>query len=459
MRGNDNMPVYKKTPFEKLETRIGHIDFDDDIQIENRTVEVLGNKILHYSESSIDYTQFRYFPSRVESITADRYCVSIPLTHDNINLLSSNIINPPKEASYLTRQFEMLTDLQINKIVIGAESNKVENRNLYITKDLFTLFKAIYKEESRDKILRVNQRSLPLIRTNYSIECPTRNNILTPNYSVMLQELLDSGSLTDKDFKSLIEKLNSGTTNKIVIEHQISKQVSWLISTIQKIIDEPFINKQRAKDLGKELFHFKKSDINGEEQLLELILANYGKNTLFGVSGLLHTKKFVQNANGLPKCQFDLILVNYLNDIEVVELKRASQTVLDYDQNRNKFYPSKDLSIAIAQAERYISTFHNGNNTEYMIDGKTIRDFVQYQFGGILDLQICRPKALIIIGTSQSLTCKYENSKAKAYVSKDDFTNNGNISFNELRNSFKNINILTYSELLDTARLRLGTID
>lgn len=451
------MQRYKKTPLEKLETKVHNLLIDTNITLNNHKVKVRNKIIFQYNDHILEYTKKRYHPSRKEDITEDTYTVTMPLNHENLNMLSSNMINPPKEIGFFVRMIEKAGNTEINKVIIGADINKLESSALYITKSLFDVFKRINQEELMDKSARTYNRLSPLVKHNFNIEC--KMNQSNRNYSLMLNEVLSSGEFTQEDLLPLIDKLEQGNANSIVIEKQIIKQVSWLIQTIQEIIDEPNMNKQKAKDLGNKYFNFKKSEITGEEHLLEMILSKYGKNTFFGVPELLYTKKYVQNSLGLPRCQFDIILINYLNDIEVVELKKSSQIVLEYEPNRNKFYPSKDLSIAIAQSERYISTFYKNNDNDFNIGGKTIRNFVNDELGGIIEIEICRPKALIIIGTKQTLVEDYDNLKDKIKVTEKNYYSNGLQAYSELKNAFKNINILTYSELLENARLRLGAQD
>src|SRR5690606_29889303 len=100
-------------------------------------------------------------------------------------------------------------------------------------------------------------------------------------------------------------------------------------------------------ELGKNYFGYYKKDISGPEHLMEKILAQYGQSTLFGVPALLNTDKYVQYDGELSRSQFDLILITHLGDIEVVELKRPDEYLLKCDFSRKKFYPTKDLSIAI----------------------------------------------------------------------------------------------------------------
>jgi hypothetical protein len=189
---------------------------------------------------------------------------------------------------------------------------------------------------------------------------------------------------------------------------------------------------------------------------MEMILTKYGKYTIFGVPVLLNTDKYVVHKKGLPRSQFDIILINHLSDIELVELKKPDTRVLDYDNSRNKFYASKELSVAVSQAERYVSAIYREHDEDYLINGKKIRDFLNEELGGSMNVEIVRPKALIVIGTYQSLVKDYEDlaDKDKKKVSKEDYSTNYLQAYKELKDAYKNIHILTYSELIENARTR-----
>lgn len=276
------------------------------------------------------------------------------------------------------------------------------------------------------------------------------------DYSLLLQEILNSGKISQQDLLSLTGQLKAGDSSEVVIQRQINKQASWLIDGLQEIIDTK-LTVPKAKELGNRLFGLAKSEIKGPEHLMEIILAKYGQYTLFGVPVLLHTKKYVIHKLGLPRSQFDLILINHLSDLEVVELKRPDAIVLDYDEGRGKFYASTDLSIAVSQAERYISAVYKDNDDDYLIQGLKIKEYINKQIGGTMTVEITRPTALIIIGSYTSISKEYDelSDPVKKKVSKLQYDENSLRAYKELKGAYKNINILTYSELIDSARTRL----
>lgn len=445
---------YKKTVLEKFQTKLKHI-LTENSAIDNKKKVKIGKTIFfQYSKLQIKYFKKRYYPYRKVDIIDEDFEVIIPLSHENLNLFSANAINPPPGAKRIIDLFKNATGDNFYSIVLGAKDNKIDSGKIFITKEIYDVIVKIDKEEGREKSIRVNNRIAPFMLSKFKITLKNVN--LNKDYSLLLKEIIESGQITKTDVIALTSNLESGEANQVVIEKQVSKQVKWLIETIENIISEKEITVPRAKELGHKLFGFNKIDITGPEHLMEIILTKYGQYTLFGVPALLNTNKYVTHAT-LSRSQFDLILITHLGDIEVVELKRPNQKILDYDSQRGKFYPSKDLSIAISQAERYISAVNKDNDDDYLIEGKKIRQFINDEIGGTLYVEAVRPAAIIIIGSWATISKDYSKLSAdtRTKVTKQEFDDNGLRAYRELKSSFRNIKLLNYSELLEHARTRL----
>ncbi len=449
-----------KTASEKLQTKIENLISDDtSIKDINKKIKVGSKTLFSYSPSLIKYSKYRYYPSKIDSIVVEDFEVHFPLTNENLSLLGSNIANPPSGAKIIIDLFRKSGKTAINKIFIGNKTNKVDNRNLFVTKEFYETILKINKEEGKDKAIRFNNRTQPFLQSEFNLT--TTLQTVQRDYSLMLKELIASNQVTQQDIITLTSQLDNGNNINIVVEKQIIKQAEWLIDKIQEILDEGKITTPKAKDLGNLYFGFPKLSITGPEHLMEMILTKYGKYTLFGVPVLLNTDKYVIHSSGLTRSQFDIILINHLSDIEVVELKRPDATVLDFDENRGKFYASKELSIAVSQAERYISAVYKDNDDDYKINNQKIKDFLNSQIGGSMMVEICRPKALVIMGSWLSIAPDYNSleQKTKGKYTNQTYTKNYLQAYKELKDSYKNIHILTYSELIENARTRLLTDD
>ncbi len=450
-----------KTPEEKLNTKIKKLIAADSSISQSgkntKNIKVEGKTLFSFNKNVIKYTKKRYYPSKVESIIEEDFEVQFLLTNENLPLLGSNIANPPNGARIVLDLFRKSGRPTINNIVIGSITNVVDNTNLKVTKDFYEIVLKIYKEESRDKMVRFNNRMQPLLQSKFNLTTSTR--YIQRDFSILLQEVIASGQVTQQDIMTLTSQLESGNNINVVVEKQIVKQAEWLIEKIQEILDEGKLTTPKAKDLGNKFFGFPKVSIKGPEHLMEMILTKYGKYTLFGVPILLNTDKYVIHAGDMTRSQFDLILINHLSDLEVVELKRPDTTVLEFDENRGKFYASKDLSIAVSQAERYISAVYKDNDEDYKINNQKIKDFLNSKIGGSMTVEICRPKALVVLGSYLTIAPDYDNlnPKTKKKFTKLAYNTNYLQAYKELKEAYKNIHILTYSELIDNARTRLLT--
>ena len=446
----------RKTVAEKLQTKIRHLILrNPEAQVENQTVSVRGNVLLRYTNAEIAYTTFRYYPSKVEDLIEEDYSVTIILSHENLTLINSNPINPPNAARNIIRLIRSETEDHIDNIVLGSAENEIEDNTIRITKDLYETLNQINREEGKDKRYRVRRRCMPFLLDDFGLN--VEDNEMERDYALLLREVIASGQVNQADIVDLMQQLELGEINHTVIERQVTKQVRWLIDSIEQVLEEVNLTKVRAKDLGHEIFGFTKISVTGPEHLMEKILTKFGQYTLFGVPALLNTDKYVTHDGGLSNMQFDLILIDHLGDVEVVELKRPDKYLLSYDGNRAKFYASRDLSIAISQAERYISAVYHDNDEEWTINNMRIRDFINSEVGDAISMETVRPTAVIIMGSYQTISKPYNSlsDRAKENATEADYRENSHRAYKELKSAHKNIKILTYSELLENARTRL----
>lgn len=447
--------AFKKTVQEKLETKLNSLAQYSDITRNGQEFSVDGEVLLQVSDTELTYGVNRYSPTSAEPLWEDNFAVTLILSHENLNLVNSNPINPPKGAKKVYDVFKNVEGIDIQRIYIGTPENALNGNDLSATKDLYNIINDIDKEEGKDKRARIFNRFLPFLNTEFGID--TTEMEVDRDYSLLLKEILSSGEFTQQDIASFTDNLEEGEAAKVVIEKQINKQTEWLIETIENLLEIDRLTKPKAKDFGNQYFKYLKINITGPEHLMEKILTDYGQYSLFGVPALLNTNKYVVHGGGNSRSQFDLILINHLGDIELVELKRPDQYLFEYGNGRGKFYPSKDLAIAISQTERYITAVTKDNDEEYLIEGKKIRDFINDEIGNTMFVESIRPRALIIIGSWEKLSKGYDSLSvnAKSKVTKEEYDQDCLQAYKELQHSLSNIKIMTYSELLENARTRL----
>lgn len=445
---------YTKTAKEKFQTKLKNLLKGEKFTVSDNQVKVDGRNLFTFTDKRVIYNGINYYPTQIDPYVDRDYSVVIPIRQENMSLISSSLYNPPYGIRYVHELFRgEMSD--IKRITIGSKTNSLKKDSISLTSDLYNIILKINKEENQSKRARFSSRIAPILKENLDYELKIKS--VDRDYGIMLTELLASGELGKNDILRLISKADEGEEVQVIIDKQINKQIEWLLEKMEDIIDVQRLTTPICKDLGKTIFGYNKIDVKGPEQFMEKILTDYGQYTLFGVPALLNTDKYVVNSTGITRSQFDLILINHLGEIEVVELKRPDQHVLSFDAGRRKFYASKDLSIAVSQSERYISAVVRDNDEEYQIKGKKLRDYINDEIGGVIHVETVRPTALIVIGASQRLCKDYKSlsSSVKSKISKDDYDRNSILAYRELKNAFRNIKVLTYSELLENARTRL----
>lgn len=449
-----------KTPYEKFQTKLIKLKREHIwVSETSKKIKFSWKIFFSYNNTSINYWNRRYYPKLTESVVSTETNYRIIISDYTIKKLNSNLLNPPKHAETILRSIKNVFWIPITTFIIGTETNSFDNGVLSMTIITFNSFFGIIQEEGKEKSVRINNRLSPFLQTDYWISLDEAET--ERDYWLLLSEIIASWKVSSSDIQNLCSQLSPWESINYILERDIPKQVKWLIDWIQEIIDYKTIAKPQAKILWNRLFGFTKISIKSPEKLMEMILTKYWKHTIFGVPVLLNTDKYVINQwnKDLPRSQFDLILINHLSEIGIVELKRTDTIVLDYDPNRGKFYPSKELSIAIAQSERYLSVVHKDNDDEYLINWMKLRNYINSQISWVHSwIESCRPRALIILWSRHSLAKDYEelDVKIKNKVTKEQYERNRDLAYREIKNSFKNIDIVTYSELLEIARTRLA---
>lgn len=439
--------------FEKLLIRINKVNDKNIIRDGNKLFLCDDNnnriEIVEFDEEKITYNNKVYSPTKIEKYYIMDYSITFILNRNTLGMLSSNIIVPPRIVNSIVYNISQLLNKEVSKVIIGYGTTKYNEGILYISISDYETLKKIIREEKRDRNYNIKRRFSIYLNESLNIDVIEEEEKI--DYNLLIYEGIATGKI---DIDSAIKILNSSENiqaKNVIINNQINKHAKWLIDTIQTIIDTDKITISVARELGNRYFGWPKNSISSSEKLMERILTEYGQNIIFGVPALINIKNYVVNSEGLPRSQFDLLLVNYLHDIEIVELKRPDMYMLEFDERRKKFFWSKDIAIAIGQTERYLSTIIKDNDDTYTIDGKKIKEFINDNVGGILTIdEITRPTAIIIASRNQSIAPPYKET----YGDKEKYNKNLEMSYKELKASLKNIRIMTYTELIESVRLR-----
>ncbi len=121
----------------------------------------------------------------------------------------------------------------------------------------------------------------------------------------------------------------------------------------------------------------------------------------------------------------DFSLVTHDNYLDILEIKKPSTQILKFDASRGNYFFDSEISKAVVQVENYISnvTKHGDTVRAYILDNHKI------------DLKVVRPRGIILAGDASRFTEPKQ---------RDDFR--------LLSQGLKNLNILTYDELLTQLR-------
>jgi hypothetical protein len=159
-----------------------------------------------------------------------------------------------------------------------------------------------------------------------------------------------------------------------------------------------------------------------KEDLLESDWQTFFENNLLvlnpGYIKLIPKANIAAVSGELP----DFLLISVEGFVDVYEIKLPKTELLVFDNNHNTYYWSSDITKAIAQTEKYISTLDSN------------RDSLEKKIGAKykLKLTILRPRGYVIAGSSTQL--------------KDNEKNN---FFRLLNESLRNTRIMPYDTFLN----------
>jgi hypothetical protein len=176
-------------------------------------------------------------------------------------------------------------------------------------------------------------------------------------------------------------------------------------------------------------------DVNSINQLENLWQKFFEKNLLYLVFSYkkIYPKIEFKDVEGDKKYP-DFIGINHYNGLDIIEIKTHLKNAVTWDSSHKNFSFSSELSKAIIQTMNYMDAvtqrrFQNNSDEKKIINT-------------IEEENLFHPRAIIIISSNNRLT-KSKLDKTKGKCLKRDFT--------KLRNSLQNIEILTFSEILQIA--------
>ena len=191
-----------------------------------------------------------------------------------------------------------------------------------------------------------------------------------------------------------------------------------------------------AKEIIKILEELTGKTIGQFENLWQTFFEEYLLYLFFSYKKI-SPKVELRNIEDNQKKYPDFIGVNHYDGVDVIEIKTHLKHILIRDKNHDNFAFSSDMSKAIIQTINYMDAIANdkfqkrAHKTELQ-NSLNVRE------------NLSRPRGIIIISSEDRVCSKY-SKLAKEQQEKVDR------DFTKLRNSIHNIQIFTFSEILDIA--------
>jgi hypothetical protein len=214
-------------------------------------------------------------------------------------------------------------------------------------------------------------------------------------------------SLSERDEEAL----------KTISAHLISDMKFTLRSAKQvRIISETIKTSQKVY-LEKTIEEFtKKLGTTSSEHVWQKFLRDHIL-TLLNVYAFVIEKESVDLAGKFP----DFILVDAYGYVDIYEIKKPQTPLLRYDQGRSNYFWDTEVSKAIIQAEKYISSIERHR---FELENKLRKS--------AFEARIVRPAGFIIAG---------RRSELKTEEMQEDFR--------VLNDSLKNVDVICFDDLLD----------
>ncbi len=297
-----------------------------------------------------------------------------------------------------------------NKLIISStQENKNDNDKLIIAySDYLQLLEKNKEYKNKVSTFRQRERSkflksvFPKIFSGLTTSFPSISEYLS-------KEIIDKEVLKRLNYEKLksLFKISSE-----VVYEKFGKNIQDYQKEVTVIANIPAI-KEAASKLEKLMNNKNKKEIDYNSFLIEtfpLLRFDY-----------VHIERELNVICGGTK-KTDFFMINSEGFVDVFEIKTPKLKMLKYDKSHDNYHWSDEASKAIAQLEKYL---------HYVETNKlNIKDGISKKHSDLY-LEIARPKGILIMGSDNEL-----------------ITANMKLDFRLLRSSLKNIEIITYSDLL-----------
>lgn len=312
--------------------------------------------------------------------------------------------------------------------------------------DSYDVFKKGKSSRSRLETYLINK-----LKLKYTNKAPKETTTIGKgDFSFMVERFNLKNKNSKKDYDKFL-----GTDDTKNLEYFTEKLIRDEVFSpdFLRSLDEYFI-KEKLKDIiliGREILELGTGDMTTEKakrviskitdegedikQLETVWQRFFEKYLLYLVFSYkkIYPKIEFKNIEGEKKYP-DFIGINHYNGLDIIEIKTHLKNAVTWDSSHKNFSFSSELSRAVIQTMNYMDAvvqkrFKNDP------DEKKITNMTEEE-------NLYHPRGIIIISSDKKLT-KSKLNKAKEECLKRDFT--------KLRNSLQNIEILTFSEILQIA--------
>lgn len=361
-----------------------------------------------------------------------------------------------------TGNYKLVNESQFKAIVNPfnkkLEKIKVTNENKPVRKFGTTLVL------STDSFLRISADANEVYKTGKSYQSSTENYLANLKSQKYLSKTKTRTTyVRPGEFSFLIDKLYLETkkSNKDFSKYLNSTDITYIESLLKEllkndvftdefltVLNEYFIKErlQEILKLGRSILSLGTTDLNSIKA--KEVVSSLNSDSINQLEGVwqryfekyllyliftykkIFPKVLLKDIDGEKKYP-DFIGINHYNGVDVIEIKTHLKRALVWDSSHKNFYFSPELSKSIVQTKNYLDAIVQ-KRFEHPEDQVNVTSFVE-------DENLYHPRGIIIISSKEKLTTKVgEPEKLKR-----DFT--------KLRNSLKDIEILTFDEVLNIA--------
>jgi hypothetical protein len=350
----------------------------------------------------------------------------------------------------IDESFSKIKILNAGKKILRKTADKTiqipESIFLEMAEDSRDVYKKGKSSRSRMETYLVNK-----LKLKYTNKAPRETTTIAKgDFSLIIERFNLKSKNKKKDYENYLDledlKNLEYFTEKLIRDGAFSPD-------FLRSLDEYFI-KEKLKDIilvGREILSLGKTDMSTEKakkviakvtddgsdikQLENLWQKYFEKYLLYLVFSYkkIYPKIEFKDIEGDKKYP-DFIGINHYNGLDVIEIKTHLKNAVTWDSSHKNFSFSSELSRAVIQTMNYMDAIVQ-KRFQHNPDEKKITNMTEEE-------NLFHPRGIVIISSDMKLT-KSKLNKAKELCLKRDFT--------KLRNSLQNIEILTFSEILQIA--------